>query len=632
MGLNDKLSALPERPGVYVFRDESGEVIYVGKASSLKSRVRSYFQASAGANPKVRALVRRAADLDYIVTANEVEALLLESNIIKEHRPRYNVYLRDDKSYPFLKITLAEDFPRVFITRRVVKDGSRYFGPYTEAGAVREVLDVLRRLFPFRTCNQKLEEGRPAKGRPCLNYHIKRCPAPCAGLVSREDYRALIHQVCLFLEGRQEDLVKELARRMKEAAQRLEFERAARLRDQIAAVKRVLEGQKVLFTGGEDMDVLACARGEDFSLVLVLFVRHGKLLGKDQFFLERTEGAGEAEILTAFVKQHYARADCIPAEILVADAEAEELPAVEEWLSRLRGSRVKITLPRRGKKKELVEMAAENARLALEEARAGAEASRRSGEALQELARELGLREAPRRLECFDVSHIQGAETVASLAVFEDGRPAPHQYRRFKIRAAQNDDYAALSEAVSRRFARAAAEQELINSGRLSAREARFYRLPDLVVVDGGRGQLACARKAMEELGFGHIPAVALAKGEELVYTAGAAEPLSLPRDSAALKLLQRLRDEAHRFAVTYHRTLHRKHTLKSILDEIPGIGPARRRALLKAFPSLEAIGRATVQELAAVPGMNRRAAEEVYRYFHPAEGEDGLQAPGGGP
>lgn len=627
MAIMEKLSLLPDRPGVYIFRDAAGEVIYVGKASSLKNRVRSYYQASACASPKVRALVSRAADLEYIVTDNEVEALLLEANLIKEHRPRYNVYLRDDKSYPFLKVTLAEDFPRVLITRRVVKDGSRYFGPYTEVGAVRETLDLVRRLFPFRTCQQKLEEGRPVKNRPCLNYHIGRCLAPCSGEVGKEEYRAIIHQVCLFLEGRQDDLVKELTRRMKEAAQRLEFERAARLRDQIAAVRKVLESQKVLFTDAGDLDILAAAQRDGLSLVLVFFVRHGKLLGKDQFFLERAEGADDAEILTAFLKQYYAQADFVPPEVLLAAADPEELPAIEEWLSRLRGSRVKLSLPRRGKKKELVEMAAKNALLALEEARARAGLQDQSKEACQELARELGLPSVPRRLECFDVSHIQGAETVASLAVFEDGRPSPDQYRRFKIRTALGspDDYAAMREAVSRRFARLVEERRLINTGQLSTRQAKFYRLPDLVVVDGGKGQLACARKAMEELGFGHITAIALAKEEELIYTAEHAEPLRLPRDSAALKLLQRLRDEAHRFAVGYHRVLRRKRTLSSVLDEIEGIGPARRRALLKAFPSLEAIARATVEELAAVPGMNRSVAEAVYRYFHPTGGKDGL-------
>ncbi|SHI55507.1 excinuclease ABC subunit UvrC [Desulfofundulus thermosubterraneus] len=613
----EKLQHLPDKPGVYLFRDTAGEIIYVGKAVSLKNRVRSYYQSGSRLSPKVRALMNRAADFEYIVTDNEVEALILESNLIKEHRPRYNIYLKDDKSYPYLRVTLGEDFPRVHVTRRVVKDGSRYFGPYTSAGAVHETLDLLRRLFPFRTCKQKLAEGvMSARHRPCLNFHIGRCLAPCSGQVGREEYRAMIREICLFLEGRQDDLVKELTRRMNEAADKLEFERAARLRDQLQAVRQVLENQKVLSTSKEDRDVVALAQNHDLSLVMIFFVRGGKLIGRDQFLVLGAENTPE-EVLTAFVKQYYVRADFIPGEILLAEMDPQERPAIEEWLSGIRGARVRLVVPRRGEKKQLVDLAAKNALLALQEVEQEQKSRGQGRDACAELARELGLENIPYRIECFDISNTQGEESVASMVVFEEGRPAPGQYRRFKIRTVSGpNDFASLKEVLTRRFTRAREERELIQTGQLSTRQAKFYQLPNLVIVDGGKGQLSAVRKVMKELGFAHIPAFGLAKEEELLFAEGRSEPIRLPRDSRALHLLQHLRDEAHRFAVTYHRQLRTRRNLKSLLDEIEGIGPVRRRALLKAFPSLEEMARATVEELAAVPGMNRAAALAVYRFL----------------
>ena len=657
----EKLQRLPDKPGVYLFRDAAGEVIYVGKAVSLKNRVRSYYQNGARQSPKVRSLMGRAVDFEYIVTDNEVEALVLESNLIKEHRPRYNIYLKDDKSYPYLKVTLGEDFPGIYITRRLVRDGSRYFGPYTRVGAVHETLDLLRRLFPFRTCKQKIEalpvgedrtsrtgaakefpKGLPEaagqagtlKGgtrtvvsrsrRPCLNHHIGRCPAPCAGLVDRESYRRMIGEICLFLEGRQDDLVKELTRRMHEAAEKLEFERAARLRDQLQAVKQVLENQKVVSDDAGDRDVLALARHGDLSYVMLFFVRGGKVVGREGFLLEGTGDMERDEVMTAFVKQYYPRAEFIPAEILLSEIDQEESRGIEEWLSRLRDGRVHLHVPRRGEKKQLVDLVARNALLALQEAELERRFRDRSAAAPEELARELGLERVPRRIECYDVSHIQGAEAVASMAVFEEGRPAPDQYRRFKIRTVEGpDDFASLREVFRRRFTRAREERDLINTGQLSSKKAGFHRLPDLVIVDGGRGQLSAAREVMEELGFGHIPACGLAKEEELLFTPGRSGPIRLPRESPALHLVQHLRDEAHRFAVSYHRQLRTRRNLKSLLDEIPGIGPARRRSLLKAYPSLEAMARATVEELAALPGMNRPAAEAVHQFLKGRNGNN---------
>lgn len=630
MTAEEKLQHLPDRPGVYLFHDAGGEIIYVGKAVSLKNRVRSYFQPGARQSVKVRSLMSRAVDFEYIVTDNEVEALILEANLIKEHRPRYNICLKDDKSYPYLKVTLGEDFPRVFITRRVVRDGSRYFGPYTVVGAVHETLNLLRRLFPFRTCKQKLEAadgperdgaGRsaaPPARRPCLNHHIGRCPAPCAGLIGREEYRGLIREICLFLEGRHEDLVRRLKGQMEEAAEKLEFERAARLRDQIRAVEQVLESQKIVSSQAEDRDVIALAREGGESSLMVFFVRGGKLIGREHFLLTDTAGMERGEVTAAFVKQYYHRSEYVPPEILLSEIDAEEMPVIGRWLSGRRGGRVHINVPLRGEKKKLVDMAARNALLALQEARLIRQSGQQTAQAPEELARALGLERAPYRMECYDISNTQGTESVGSMVVFEEGRPARDQYRRFKIRTVVGpDDFASLQEVLRRRFTRAREEREMINTGRLSTREARFHRLPDLVIIDGGRGQLAAAREVMCGLGFGHIPAFGLAKEEELLFAPDRPEPIRLPRDSRALQLVQRLRDEAHRFAVTYHRQLRTRRNLKSLLDEVAGIGPTRRRALLKAFPSLEAMARATPEELAAVPGMNRPVAEAVYRFLH---------------
>jgi len=616
MQLEEKLKHLPAKPGVYLYRDGAGKILYVGKAVSLKSRVRSYFQPGAQLPPKTRVLVDRVADLDYIVTDSEVEALILEQNLIKEHRPRYNVLLKDDKSYPYLKVTLGDDFPRVMITRRHIKDGSRYFGPYTRVGAVNETLRLLKKLFPFRSCRKKEPEKRE---RPCLNHHIQRCLGPCCGLVDREKYRAMIREVCLFLEGRQEDLVRQLTARMEEAAEKLDFEQAARLRDQIRAVGEVVEKQKIISGGFEDQDVAALAETFDEACVMLFLIRGGKLIGREHFTLKGTEGLSRSEIITAFVKQYYNDAELIPGEILISEDTGEEKPVIEAWLSGKRGAKVALKTPRRGEKKKLVEMAARNALLALEQVRSEKAAERDEiAGALAELARGLDLEQPPRRLECYDISNTQGAESVASMVVFEEGRPARDQYRRFKIRTVEGpDDFASLQEVLRRRFTRAVEERELLKTGRLSGKEARFYLLPDLVIIDGGKGQLSAARHVMRELGFDRIPAFGLAKEEEYLFAEGRPDPIILPAGSRALHLLQRLRDEAHRFALAYHRKLRGKAGLKSLLDEVEGIGEVRRRELLKAFGTLAEIEKASPGELAAVKGMNKKAARAVYDFFH---------------
>ncbi|MGQ5710317.1 excinuclease ABC subunit UvrC [Desulforudis sp. DRI-14] len=607
MKLAEKASHLPDAPGVYLFKDAKGTVIYVGKAVSLRNRVRSYF--GSAQNNKVQAMLARAADLSFIVTGSEVEALILEANLIKEHRPHFNIVLKDDKSYPFLRVTVNEEFPRVFVTRRQVRDGSRYFGPYPSASAVHETLKLIKRLFPFRSCTQ----ARFRNARPCLNYHIKRCLAPCAGLADPEQYAGIIRDVCLFLEGKHDELIRELNRKMSEAAADLDFEKAAEYRDQLRAIDQVLARQNIVSTKPEDQDVVALARDGDRGEVLVLEIRNGKLLRQEQITVRGVRDRSDAEVLAAFLKQYYMEASFVPPEILLAHDLGDERQVIAEWLTARRGGKVQVRVPRRGRKKELVDMALKNAALVQEQMRL----ERGGDRAVAELAEVLGLPEPPARLEAFDISNIQGHQTVGSMVVFENGKPNPAAYRRFKVRSVEGpNDFAAMGEVVGRRFARAVDEQQLVNTGQMKSREAKFLPLPSLVLIDGGKGQLNAAVEVMRSLGFGHIPVYGLAKEEEELFTPGNPDPLPVPKDSRAQYILQHLRDEAHRFAVTYHRRERTKQGLRSFLDEVEGIGPARRRALLKAFPSLEAIKQAGVDELAAVPGMNRKVAEAVYRFF----------------
>lgn len=591
--VREKLKLLPENPGVYIMKDAAGKIIYVGKAVVLKNRVRQYFQSSRNHTPKVRAMVAKVADFEFIMTASEVEALILECNLIKKHRPRYNISLKDDKSYPYIKVTVQEEFPRVFLTRRVVKDGARYFGPYTNVTAVHESLRLLRRLFPLRTC-------RTLQDRPCLEYHIKRCLAPCVGKISKEDYAVFIRAVLLFLEGRTEDVEKELTFRMKRAAEAYHFEIAARLRDQLAAVKKIAEKQNIV-TGAGDQDAIGLARSALGACVQVFFIRSGKMVGREHFLLQGDEDESDAALLTAFLQQYYHQAAFLPHEVLLP-CDVEETPLLEAWLSERKQARVHLVVPQRGTKHDLVAMAAGNAEkfLADEETRRAQTDAQTTG-AVEELGHLLGLKRAPNRMECFDISHIQGAETVASMVVFEGGRPKKSDYRRFKIRSTEGkpDDFLSMREVTQRRY------------GDLPEEE-----LPDLIVIDGGKGQLSSALEIIRGAGHADVPVVGLAKQFELVFREGESDPVVLPRHSQALYLIERIRDEAHRFAITYHRKLRGKRNLVSILDHIVGIGPARRKALWSAFGSLAKIKGASVEELAAVSGMNRPAAEAVYHFF----------------
>lgn len=599
MDLDKKLDLVPEQPGVYLMKDRLDNIIYVGKAVNLKSRVRSYFR-SHDHPPKVRAMLKQVRDFEYIVTGSEIEALALECNFIKSHQPRYNILLRDDKQYPYLKLTLNEKFPRLLVTRRVKGDGARYFGPYTDVGALNETLQLLKKVFPLRTCSSYDFARRQ---RPCLNFHIDRCWGPCRGTVTLEQYGELVHELTLFLEGRQDVILKRLKKRMDEAAQELRFEDAAKLRDQVAAVERVLEKQTVVSLGGEDQDVIGLARGVTEACVQVFQVRAGKLLGRETFFLQGSEGYDRSQLLAAFLKDYYSRVAVVPVRIILAEA-AEEQELLSTYLSRRSGRKVRLHVPQRGAKKTLAAMAAENAVLALREAEElWAQQLARTEGALAALKVALDLPALPQRIEGFDISNIQGQEAVGSMVVFADGKPLKSDYRRFRIRTVwQANDVAMMAETVRRRY-----------SGTLKDK----LPVPDLILIDGGKGQLSAARAVLAELGLAQVPTFGLAEEQEELYTEGCLEPIRLPRDSVALQLLQRVRDEAHRFALSYHRALHHHNALKSELDEVPGIGPRRRRALLLHFGSLEKLRQASVEDLLAVPELTRPVAQALYSHLH---------------
>ena len=591
--VREKLKLLPDNPGVYIMKDAAGKIIYVGKAVVLKNRVRQYFQSQRNHTPKVRAMVARVADFEFIMTASEVEALILECNLIKKHRPRYNISLKDDKSYPYVKVTLQDDFPRVFLTHHIRKDGARYFGPYTNVTAVHESLKLLRRLFPLRNC-------KTLQDRPCLEYHIKRCLAPCAGKISKEEYGAMIRSVLMFLEGRTVDVEKELEYRMKKAAEAYHFELAARLRDQLAAVKKVAEKQNIV-TGAGDQDAIGMARSEIGVCVQVFFIRAGKMIGREHFLLQGSEDESDEALLAAFLQQYYHRATFIPREILLP-MELTEAALLETWLAEKKGAKVELLVPQRGTKHDIVAMAASNAEKFLsDEAARIRQANAQTLGAVEELGRYLGLKNPPNRMECFDISHIQGSETVASMVVFEGGLPKKSDYRRFKINSTEGkpDDFLSMREVTQRRY------------GDLPESE-----LPDLIVIDGGKGQLSSALEIIRGAGHKDVPVVGLAKQFELVFREGESDPVVLPRHSQALYLIERIRDEAHRFAITYHRNLRGKRNLVSVLDHIVGIGPARRKSLWSTFGTIAKIKAASVDELAQAPGMNRPAAEAVYQFF----------------
>lgn len=604
--LTDKLRSLPAGPGCYLMRNSRGQLIYVGKAKILRNRVRQYFQKHSGLTRRQRRLVHEVADLDWIVTDTELEALILESNLIKKHHPTYNVRLRDDKSYPYIAVTLSEDWPRVVYMRKLrmqPREKDRFFGPYTDTEAVRETLRLIRRVFRV-PCGYKNPEQ--SRGKACMYYHIDQCLGPCVGKVTRQEYLLAIQDVMAFLEGRREQLADRLLRQMEQAAENLEFEKAARLRDQAQSVQTLIARQKVISTALEDQDVIALVADEGNTVAEMFFIRGGKLIGQEHFMLENASADDLAESLREFIEQYYDTAAYIPREVLLS-ADIEEMDIIERWLRQKRGSRVSIASPKRGEKKQLTEMARKNAELVLRQLRLKMETDEaRISEQLAALKEAAGCPETPNRIEAYDVSNIQGYHTVASLVVFEDGKPRKEHYRRFRIKRPEGtpDDYASMKEVVSRRL-----------SGALRRTQA-FEELPDLMLIDGGRGQLNAALEAVAESGE-RVCAIGLAKRNEEIFRPDLADPVLLPRTSKALHLIQRVRDEAHRFAIAYHRNVRGKTIRASVLNSIPGIGAKRRRALVRHFGSVERIKQASVEELMRAPSMSRPAAEAVYGFFH---------------
>ncbi len=625
MPLSEQLKLLPEKPGVYMMKNESGKIIYIGKARSLKNRVRQYFQSSRNLTGKVLSMVSQIVDIELLTTDTEVEALILESNLIKKHRPKYNIRLRDDKNYPYLKLTVQDKWPRLTVARQVKKDGAKYFGPYTTTTAMWDTLKLSRRLFPLRTCNRV-----EAHTRPCLQYHIGRCLGPCIKDFDRHaDYDQAVRDLTLFLEGKSEDLVRRLRQRMDEAAEQLQFERAAELRDQLKAVEFVTQQQKIASVSLEDQDAVGFAQNESDACVQVFFIRGGKLMGREHFILPGAGDMSGPEIMDAFLPQFYHEAAFLPREILVQDL-PDDTEVIEEFLRQRRGGPVHLHRPRRGEKKDLLRMLADNARLVLEERRVQQDRDlEATAQGLSDLQEALDLPHPPVRMECFDISHMQGSEVVASMVVFEGGRPKKADYRRFKIKHGMgNNDFLSMAEVIRRRFRKGLDERAaLADSGLLGSsdarQEAKFADFPELLIIDGGKGQLGAAREVLRELGLEHIPTFGLAKENEELFREGHPDPMVLPRGSHALHLLQRLRDEAHRFAITYHRKLHARAATHSVLDDIPGVGPVRRKALLRHFGSVAAIRRATPQEVAEVEGIGPELAEAIKDHVggggHPA-------------
>jgi excinuclease ABC subunit C len=607
--LASALAKLPDRPGVYLMKDASGAVVYVGKAQSLRHRVRSYWQKNHSGpleGHRIRAVVDRIVDVEVTQTDSVSEALLLEMNLIKRYRPRFNVRLKDDKSYPYIKVTLGDDFPRVERTRKLVNDGSRYFGPYGSASSVDESMNLVRRLFPFRTCTIDIRDGERALQRPCLLYHIKRCQGPCIEAISKDAYRADIEQVEQFLEGRQESLVKALGREMRVAADQMEYERAATARDKIRAIERTMESQKMAAFARTELDLIGMARQDNQAAMQLFAIRNGQMVGRDVFLLDAVREASDDEVLTSFLEQYYTRAGSIPREIYVP-ALALDGGVLETFLAERRGGPVHLRVPQRGERRELMALATRNATetLAREQARWLADQGKTLA-ALEELADALGLAGPPLRIECYDISNFQGSESVGSMVVFEDGKPRSGEYRRFRIKTVTGpNDFASHQEVLRRRF-------RVVRTGEEGSEEARRWAMPDLVIVDGGKGQVSAAKEALDQLGLHDLPLAGLAKEREELFRPDRPDPIVLPPTSPALYLVQRLRDEAHRFAITYHRGLRARRAVRSAFDDLPGVGPKRKRELLKVFGSIKRVRDAPVEQIAAVPGIGSSLAARI--------------------
>jgi len=613
--IKEQLKKLPDKPGVYLMKDENGEIIYVGKSKSLKNRVSQYFRSQKGHPPKVKAMVKVIKEFEYIITDTEVEALILEANLIKKHKPRYNVLLRDDKSYPYIKITLNEKYPRVLKTRRVIKDSARYFGPYINVDAVNQTLATIEELFPLRKCKRNLEQNNE---RPCLNYHIKKCLGPCTGKVNHDEYMEMIDQIVLFLGGKQDILIKELEGKMAKAAQELHFERAAKYRDRINALKNLAEKQKIVSTSDADQDYISMAISDDKVCIMVFFVRSGKLVGREHYILEGTEDMERSEILSTFVKQFYSSTSFIPKEIL-AHENMEDSEVIESWLSQKRQSKVTVKQPMRGEKKKLLELVYKNA---LEYLTKFEEKINRDKEYSQKVLNEikyiLGLDHLPKRIEAYDISNMYGVFSVGSMVVFENGKPQNSGYRRFKVRTIEGpNDYGSMQEVLFRRFKRGIEENQMLKEQGISFEKGKFSIFPDIVLVDGGKGHVKAAEDVLVALGL-NIPVAGMVKDDKhrtkgLIYKG---DEIYLEKRSYGFKLIAKIQEEVHRFAISYHKTIRDKSMVQSVLDEIPGIGKKRKKELLKHFGSIEKIRKASVKELKEVDGMNTKSAKSVYEFF----------------
>jgi excinuclease ABC subunit C len=600
--IEELLAQLPSSPGVYIMRDAKGAILYVGKAVSLHNRVKSYFNSPSSQTPKTQRLVELINDFEFFVVSSEQEALILELNLIKRYWPPYNVLLKDDKTFPYLKIKSGEEFPKLHITRRLEEDGSRYFGPFASIHSLRRTLDVLKRAFPLRSCTKPIQPDK--NRRPCLNYHIKQCLAPCNGNIDRRDYQRIIDQLVLFLEGKHETITRALKKKMEEAAGSMNFELAARIRDQLQSIRDVMEGQTIAMKVRGEQDVIAFASENDQACVQVFMIRNGKLIGRESFTLKGTNNEDPQQILSSFVKQFYSSSPYIPS-LLLLQYPVDEKDVIEKWLSDKKGGSVSIEIPLRGKKRQLMDIVVENARQGLEQLKIKQLAIPSTlTEALTGIQKQLKLNAYPARIEGYDISNIQGTDAVGSMVVFAEGKPQTSSYRRFKIKTVEGaNDYAMLQEMLKRRFKRAVSDD---------AESQSWRNMPDLVLIDGGKGQLNAALDVMRELGINTIPLAGLAKENEEIFLPGQSVPLVLPASAPELKLLQRLRDEAHRFAITYFQNVHKKRTFTSALDEINGIGPKKKKALIKQFGTIQNIRQASVEELAAVTGINRNLAMKI--------------------
>lgn len=625
--IKEELKKLPQKPGVYLMKDEKDQIIYVGKAIVLKNRVRQYFQNSANHTSKIRNMVAQICSFEYIVTDSELEALILECNLIKKHRPKYNTMLKDDKMYPYIKVTVQEDFPRVIFTRSMIKDKAKYFGPYSSAFAAKDTIELIRKVWKIRSCNRRLPEDI-GKERPCLYYHIGQCDAPCQGYISSQSYKDRIEEVVGFLSGKYEPIITMLENKMLEASDALDFEKAAEYRDQLTSVKAIAQKQKIINSAMEDQDVIAFAKSEQEALVQVFFIRNGKMIGREHFHMNGIEDLSGTEIMTNFVKQFYSGTPFIPKELILQE-EIDEANIISQWLSNKRGQKVYVKVPQKGEKNKLVELAAKNAMLSLKQFSDDyKKKEQKSKSVITDLMTVLGLEEFPRRIEAYDISNTQGFESVGGMIVFEDGQPKRSDYRKFKIKGVIGpDDYASMEEVLTRRFKRALEEQrEMLEKG-LDLSYGKFAKLPNLLMMDGGKGQVNIALEVLEQLGF-EIPVCGMVK-DDSHRTRGLYfnnMEIDLKASPQVFQLVTRMQDEVHRFAIEYHKKLRAKNQVKSILDDIEGVGPTRRKELLKHFGSLEKIRQASFEELKSINSMNTRSAEAVYQFFHSEDVQTSLK------